>query len=335
MNTQINTSFITEKKKPLVITPADENMPLKDLLKLLNEENAFFKRNILHYGGLLFRDFPINNVDDFISVIKGMQTGNFIDYIGGDSPRNKIKEGVYTSTEAPPSIKIPLHNELSFVKKYPKYIYFYCNIAPEAKGETIIADSREIYQSVNEKIKNKFIEKGLKYVSCYYHRSMIMDLLNKLQPSHKSWPQVFETDSKKDVEKKCLDNDFQYKWNQNDWLQISQLRPAIINHPVTQEAVWFNQAHLYDFNPKLLGWWRFIGSKAFYCQKHTRLHEIFFADNSRIPREDLYEVMDTLDKNTIYFPWKKGDILLLDNVLMMHGRETFTGKRKVLTAMTG
>jgi hypothetical protein len=99
--------------------------------------------------------------------------------------------------------------------------------------------------------------------------------------------------------------------------------------------VWFNQAHLFDFNPKLLGLWRYIGTKILYCRNYTQLHRVFFGDGSTIPREDLYNIMDVLDVNTVSFPWQKSDILVLDNILAMHGRATFTGKRRILAAMTG
>ena len=81
--------------------------------------------------------------------------------------------------------------------------------------------------------------------------------------------------------------------------------------------------------------WRYIAAQAFYCRPHTKLHQVSFADGSPIPGTIFYHIMDTLDANTIAFPWQKGDILVLDNVLSMHGRATFTGKRRVLTAMTG
>lgn len=329
------TKFITSEKLPLVIEPADQNIALDELLNLLDAKNGFFKEKLHQFGGILFRNFPIRCEADFAKVIQHMRTGKFIDYIGGDSPRTKVVDGIYTSTEAPPSIKIPLHNELSFVKNYPSHIYFYCVVPPAEKGETIIADSRKVYQSINPDVKKRFIEKKLRYVSCYYYKSQVMNLLNKLQKSHKSWITVFETERKPEVEQKCRENEFAFKWNKNDWIEISQIRPAAILHPETQEMVWFNQAHLFDFNPKLLGWWRYVGAKMFYCRKHTKLHEVYHADNSNIARNDLYHILDTLDANTVYFPWKKNDVLVLDNVLAMHGRATFTGKRRVLTAMTG
>ncbi len=329
------TQFITKEEFPLVMEPKDQSLSFKQFLDLLKEENSEIRKQLLKYGGILFRNFPIQNEADFESVVQTLGLGKSMDYIGGDSPRKKVTDSVYTSTEAPPQVKIPLHNELSFVKHFPKHIYFYCAISPQANGETIIGDARKIYQAVDQRVKQQFTEKGIKYVSCYYYKSKLMDWVNSVQRSHKTWLDVFETENKQEVEQKCRENDFEFKWNQNNWIQISQKRPAFHIHPETQEKVWFNQVHLYDFNPKLLGWWRYLAAKAFYCLDHMKLHQVFFADGTRIPREDLYHVMQVLDANTVYFPWQKRDLLVLDNVLAMHGRATFTGKRRILAAMTG
>lgn len=334
INVEFTTKFITPENFPLVIEPGNKRSSFTDFLKLLQEKNGYFKEQLLKHGALLFRHFPIHSAEAFGAMIKSLNTGKFIDYIGGDSPRKKIKQGIYTSTEAPPTFKIPLHNELSFVKNYPGHIYFYCDIPPKEHGETIIADARKVYKAIDDEVKKRFTQKGLQYVSCYYHKSPLMDFINKIAPSHKKWKDVFESEDKLDVEKKCYENEFAYKWNKNDWIQISQVRPAVISHPLTDEMVWFNQAHLFDFNPKFLGFWKYLCTQALYCRKHTKLHQVFFADKTRIPREDLYYIMDVLDKNTVYFPWQKGDVLVLDNVLSMHGRAPFNGKRRILTAMT-
>lgn len=327
------TAYINKEQIPLVILPT-ETASKADFLRLLSTHKTALKQKLSKYGGILFRGFPLTNANDFSEAIRHLGLGHFVDYIGGDSPRNKINDGVYTSTEAPPSIKIPLHNELSFVKYYPKNIYFFCETPPKEKGETIIADARKVLTSIDPDVKQRFVEKQLRYVSCYYYKSKVMNWINRIQPSHKSWIQVFETECKKEVEKKCREHEFEFKWAKNDWIQISQVRPAIMAHPDTGEKVWFNQAHLYDFNPRLLGSWRYVGAKLFYCRKHTKLHEIFYGDHSTIARADLYHVLDVLDSQTVAFPWQKGDLLVLDNVLAMHGRATFEGKRRILTAMT-
>ena len=96
----------------------------KAIKMTVGRKNAYFKEKMLKHGGLLFRDFPINSPKDFTKVIRALGTGDFVDYIGGGSPRKKVEDSVYTSTEAPPSIKINLHNEMSFADNYPSHIFF-------------------------------------------------------------------------------------------------------------------------------------------------------------------------------------------------------------------
>ncbi|MGA8164001.1 MAG: TauD/TfdA family dioxygenase [Waddliaceae bacterium] len=334
MDKRIKTSFFNSENIPLVIEPSNPSVSLDDLLSILQQDNDIFKKKMLEHGGLFFRSFSINTVDDFVAVMKALNTGEFVDYTGGGSPRSKIQGSVYTSTEAPPAIKIHLHNELSFSDNYPGHIYFYCDIPPEHRGETFIGDARKICQSMDKQVRKKFIEKGIKYTSRYYYKSKLMDFINSIQRGHKTWIDVFETDDKEDVERKCSENNIGFKWNQNDWLEISRLRPASIVHPETKETVWFNQVHQFDHHPRIIGWWRHIAMKLFYCRQYMKVDDVCFADNEKISGKEMNHVIDVLDKHSLYFPWKKGDVMVLDNILTMHGRAPFKGKRRVLTAMT-
>jgi len=333
MEEAFDLSLFGQETLPLVVAPK-RGTTRAAFLEALAAHAPAVKRRLLEHGGVLFRGFPLEGADDFQAAIDALETGSSVNYIGGDSPRTKVTGAVYTSTEAPSAVKIPLHNELSFVRHYPKHIFFYCDVPPAEKGETILGDARRVYRSLDPAVRDRFMERGLRYVSCYYGKSWVMDLVNAMQPSHKSWKDVFETDDPIEVERLCKEHDFDFAWHDSRWIRISQTRPAAMTHPDTKEWVWFSQAHLYDFNPRLLGAWRWVAAKLFYARPHTRLHEVFHSDGSRIERADLYHIMDTLDRNTIAFPWQHGDMLVLDNVLAMHGRATFTGKRRILAAMT-
>jgi len=327
-------SSFGDEPLPLVLRPK-RSAPLSELLELLTAHKHELHQKLLKHGGLLLRGFPFERAEDFAGAVERLATGPSVNYIGGDSPRHKVCGSIYTSTEAPADVKIPLHNELSFVRNYPKHIFFYCDVPPVEHGETIVGDSRRIFRALDPAVRQRFIDKGLRYASCYFERSLIMDMLNALQPPHKSWREVFETDDRAEVERLCREHDFGLSWHGTNWLRITQTRPAAITHPITHEDVWFSQPYLYDFNPRLLGtMWRYVGAKIFYARPHTRLHEVFYADGSRIPREELYHLLDVLDRNTIAFPWQRGDVMMLDNVLSMHGRATFQGKRRILAALT-
>lgn len=325
-------SFLNQRNIPLVIQSTKTITP-QDFLKYLQDNRENLKAKILKHSGILFRGFPIHGPDGFNNVIQTLQLGQQLNYIGGDSPRDKVQGKVYTSTEAPPSIKIPLHNEMSFIKHYPKHIYFYSHIPAKSGGATILANAREVCQKINPDVRKRFAEKGLRYISNYYKQDILLDIVNKLARAHKKWTEVFETENKAEVEEHCRANEFQFQWR-NDWIQIAQERPAIINHEVTGDEIWFNQAHLYDYNPKLVGFWNYLGTKLLYARPHTVMHEIYYGDHTPIARKDLYHIMQVLDACTISYPWQKCDMLVLDNVLAMHGRAPFTGKRKTLTALT-
>src|SRR5512146_2215365 len=129
---------------PLVLTPR-RRTTRDELLEALRGHGDALRARLSKNGGLLFRGFPLESGDDFAEAVTALATGPSVQYIGGDSPRTRIKGPVYTSTEAPRAVKIPLHNELSFVRDFPKHIFFFCDVAPREHGETIIGDARRIY----------------------------------------------------------------------------------------------------------------------------------------------------------------------------------------------
>jgi alpha-ketoglutarate-dependent taurine dioxygenase len=44
---------------------------------------------------------------------------------------------------------------------------------------------------------------------------------------------------------------------------------------------------------------------------------------------------EACDRHTFGIPWQKGDVALLDNMKISHGRMPFEGDRRILVAMGG
>jgi hypothetical protein len=45
-------------------------------------------------------------------------------------------------------------------------------------------------------------------------------------------------------------------------------------------------------------------------------------------------VREAYRQETVTFPWQEGDILMLDNMLVAHGRSPFVGSRKIAVGMS-
>ena len=59
----------------------------------------------------------------------------------------------------------------------------------------------------------------------------------------------------------------------------------------------------------------------------------YFGDGSPISDVDLAEIRGAIDAATVAFPWQARDVLLLDNMLVAHGRNPYRGERKILAAL--
>lgn len=106
----------------------------------------------------------------------------------------------------------------------------------------------------------------------------------------------------------------------------------MIHHPVTGEEVWFNQAdqwHLSALDGETAQAMRAVLAEEDMPQSVT------YADGSPIPDNHIAQIRDCGLSEAVDVDWKQGDLLLIDNVSVAHGRRPFTGSRRVLVAMSG
>jgi len=58
-----------------------------------------------------------------------------------------------------------------------------------------------------------------------------------------------------------------------------------------------------------------------------------YGDDSPLEEATLDEIREVFRQVTVSFPWQQGDVMLLDNMLVAHGRYPFSGARKIVVAM--
>ena len=52
-----------------------------------------------------------------------------------------------------------------------------------------------------------------------------------------------------------------------------------------------------------------------------------------IPDETVDRIGELFEELCVEFPWQKGDLIAVDNMLVSHARRPFSGERKLLVAM--
>jgi len=303
-----------ETMLPLVVEPNLEDLNLPVWAK---NNLEFIKTNLLKHGGILFRGFKLNTIVDFEQFISSVSS-QLMHYMEAATPRSELSEKVYTSTEFPPDQSIALHNELSYVITSPMKIWFFCVKPANQGGETLIADVRKVFQRIDPKTTERFMQKGWMLVRNFGDGFGL------------PWQTAFHTVDKVVVEDYCRSAGIEFEWKDSNRLRTRQVRPAVINHPKTGEMVWFNHIafwHVSSLEPKL----REILLAEF--KEEDIPYNTYYGDGSPIEASVINEIREAYRQETVFFHWHQGDILMLDNILVAHGRNPFVGPRKILVAM--
>ncbi|MFC0101130.1 TauD/TfdA family dioxygenase [Micromonospora marina] len=272
---------------------------------------------VARHGAVLLRDFRVTGVDDFERVVEGI-SGHTLTYHERSSPRTAIKGNVYTSTEYPPSEEIFLHNENSYQQKWPMALYFYCVDPPATGGATPLAGTRDVLTRIDPAVREEFTRRGW------------MVVRNFREGFGVSWQDAFGTGDRAVVAEYCAQSGIEITWTGNDSLRTRAVRPAVHLHPRTGERVWFNHAtfwHVSTLSPDVRD-----GLRAMFAEDELP-SQTFFGDGGSIPDATVEHLRDCYRAASTRFDYRRGDIVMIDNMLVAHGRESFTGARRIAVAM--
>lgn len=297
---------------PVMIGSSRNGESLCDVFERLQVQ---IEEAVSSVGGVLLRGFDVPSVEAFQQFAAAFGHP-LLSYDFGSTPRTAVGSGVYTSTEYPAHQHIPLHNEQSYTREWAMKLWFHCVTAADSGGETPIADSRAIYREMPEAIRARFA-RGILYVRNYGDFDV-------------PWQQVFNTGDRAEVEAYCRRTGIQWEWKDDGGLRTRQLCQGIERHLHTGETVWFNQGHLFHISnqqPEV----REMLEDLVGIENLPR--NVYYADGSPIPDTIFDEIRGVLAEQTVIFPWRAGDVLMLDNMLAAHGRTPFKGERKVVVAM--
>jgi D-xylose reductase len=233
-------------------------------------------------------------------------------------------------TCSPPDQPIPFHHELAQTPNPPEYIFFYCETPPEdgCGGQTPIIDSTEVYRYVKEH-HPEFLAKVREHGARYIRTLPAQD--DPSSPIGRSYQNTWNVSSKQELEEKlskvpgCT-----WEWmgeDENSSVRVTtEAVPAIRMVPDHAQNFIFQHTFANSIVAAYLGW---------QDTRNDRHEALRFGNMERMPEDVLEQTAAFMESHRIMYNWKKGDIMALNNKLVMHSRNPFTGKRRVLASIWG
>ncbi|EYF01037.1 TauD/TfdA family dioxygenase [Chondromyces apiculatus] len=313
--TGVEASFLASSGAlPLVLAPAAVGM---QLVSWTGDHRALLDDALDACGAVLFRGFhgeEALGAERFERIAESLCSP-----LLASNPEHVTVTGrVQTPVAYSAKHKLLWHNENSFNRVWPRKLLFACEEPADAGGETPLVDSRRMFRELRPDIRDTWLHRGVMYVRNF---GSALGL---------PWQQVFGTNDRAEVERRCADDQVDFTWMPGDLLRTRAVRPAAIPHPRTGEWCWFNQ--MQHWHVASLGA-ETRASLASIMPEEEFPRGCTFGDGSPIPEEHVHHILALYAALEASFAWRRGDVLLVDNVLAAHARNPYTGQRRLLVGL--
>lgn len=302
---------------PLALANNIADVSLSEILSMLDRHRDELLEQLSTHGAILFRDFPLLTAQDFDQFVSAFDLPNFTYQESlSNAVRTNRTEKVFTANEAPASVSIFLHHEMAQTPVYPSKLFFFCEQAAISGGATPLCRSDVLLDRLRN-ADSDFValceRLGVRY-------SNTMPKSDDAQSGQgRSWRSTLSAESESAAETKL--KELGYEWQ---WLDSGDLK---VTSPVLPAVKVFADGRKVFFNQLIAA---FRGWKD---SRNRANRAITFGDGSEISQESMATAIALSDELSFDVPWQTGDVALVDNYLVMHGRRPFEGQRRVLASL--
>jgi len=274
---------------------------------------------VLEHGAVLVRGLELSDADQVGRVVGAVSGGELLADREAFAPRETYSPGVYSGSKWPANQPMCMHHERSYAAQVPSLLMFACLRAPTDGGATALADAAAVLEALPSALVSRFAEEGWLLTRTYN------------EEIGASVAEAFGTDDRAAVEAYCRAEGIDYSWLPDGGLRTRQRRPAVIAHPVSGRRCWFNQVAFlneWTLDPEV---------REFLIDSYGAEglpFNTFFGGGQALSADIVDCINEVYRDHTIREPWRRGDLLLIDNIRTAHSREPFTGPREVLAAMS-
>ncbi|KAK9101202.1 hypothetical protein Scep_024632 [Stephania cephalantha] len=303
---------------PSVLSVSSSPTNPSDLARALHEIQSQkpWLESLLHSSGaLLLRGLPLSTAHHFNRLVEAFDYEE-LPYVGGIAPRSNVVGRVFTANESPPHQKIPFHHEMAQVPEFPSKLFFFCEEEPGSGGETPIVLSHVIYDKMKKKFP-EFVEEleaeGLVYTRVLGASDDLTSAIGR------GWQSTFMTKDKSIAEERAARLGTKLEWMEDGVKTVMGPIPAVKYDKTRGRKIWFN-----SMVAAYTGW---------KDARNDPVKAVTFGNGKPLPGDIVLECSKLLEEESVAVPWKKGDVLLVDNWAVLHSRRPFEPPRRILASL--
>mmetsp|Transcript_112173 Transcript_112173/g.356467 ORF Transcript_112173/g.356467 Transcript_112173/m.356467 type:complete len:495 (+) Transcript_112173:100-1584(+) len=276
------------------------------------------------HGAILFKNFQtMKDAEGFRAFYDALQLNPCLDPIHTSGLRDMIgkKDAVYEAVNKPSLAQhfVGLHNESTFVKTAMFGAFGCFKPAFEGGGEFLVADGAKIIGDLDKDVLRRIYEKKIRISVS----NLDLNFIGALPFGQEAVKESLQDLILKVVAPKFeMDLEMVYGADQsNPWrLQdIEHAQSPINTHPVTGQPVWFCNLHNHS---------RYLRDRRPCTIPEVGMTDVYHGDLGQIAPEDVEHINKVCERNMVPIMMETGDVILLDNYRVLHGRKVFKGERK-------
>ena len=241
-----------------------------------------------------------------------------------------------TASSDPPCVSLEPHLEMAYNTQYPQKVFFFCRSAPlsDEGGETPIVDMRDFHLALPSAMVDKLKAVGVKY-------SRRLPSAAAAPGQIYTWQALFFSEEQLEVEARCEELGYAFSWGEDGSLSWSYVRPAFVQHTPGGPECWFNQAtclHHSYYNEYPGGSVdQPVEESIPILPGNMQPHDTCYGDGTAFSCEDVQFMRARLWERASAVTWSTGDMLVMDNTRVAHGRMSYTetSQRSILVSLAG
>ncbi len=288
-----------------------------DLAAFLSVNKGAVDAALADAGALLFRGFDVPDPTAFDAAIAGYgEEGFTYEDSLSNAVRTNVTSRVFTANEAPPTTEIFLHHEMAQTPLYPSKLFFYCEVAAAAGGATPLCRSDWVLTRLASEAPSfvdRVASEGVRYTNVMPGDD------DAGSGQGRSWRSTLSVSDTAAAEERLGQLGYSWEWQADGSLRATTpALPAVRTLPDGRRS-FFNQ-----LIAAFRGW---------ADSRNDPNRAITFGDGTPIEATDMEPAIRLADELTHDLAWQAGDVALIDNFAVMHGRRPFKGKRRVLASL--